>query len=407
MIDLGVLPPEITSAMMYSGPGATSFVAAASAWNTLADELTSTARSYDLVLTQLVGEEWLGLSSAAMAAAVEPYVTWMTATAALAEHASTQAQSAAAAFETAFSAIVPPPLVGANRVALAQALAGNVLGLNSGVIAQLETQYAEMWAQNASAMYSYAAASSAASTFGPFAPPPSITSPAAATSQAAAVAAAQVQPAASIQDSLARFFDQITSQLRLLATPGGTQRLVEQWEAGLPFLSEIWFLLTGQSTLPNNLGTFMQGYSNYASVFYTTEGLPYFSVGMSNFAVQIAKSAGWLNVPASAAAHALPAPPAGAALGTAGGQLAAGMGEGAHIGHLAVPSSWPGASTAAATVRPAVEMISEPFTAGEPAATESLLSGLPVTAGGTSRGAGAVPRYGIKPTVMPRRLPVG
>ncbi|WP_205878469.1 PPE family protein [Mycobacterium camsae] len=406
-MDLGALPPEITSAMMYSGPGATSFVAAAAAWSTLADELTSTARSYDLVLTQLVGEEWLGLSSAAMAATVQPYVAWMTATAALAEHAGTQARSAAAAFETAFAAIVPPPLVGANRVALAQALASNVLGLNSGVIAQLETQYAEMWAQNAAAMYRYAAASAAASTFEPFAAAPSVTNPAGATSQAAAVTSAQVNPAASIQDSLARFFDQITSQLRLLAAPGGTQRLIEQWEAGLPLLSQSWFLLTGQTTLPSNLGTFMQGYGSYASVFYTTEGLPYFSVGMSNFAVQIAKSAGWLNTPASTAAHALPAAPAAGALGAAGGQLAAGMGEGAHIGNLAVPSSWPGASTAAMTVRPAVEMISEPYSAGEPAVNESLLSGLPVTAGGTSRGAGSVPRYGIKPTVMPRRLPVG
>lgn len=50
--DFSLLPPEVTSALMYSGPGASSFVAAASAWNALATELTSTAQGYEAVLDQ-------------------------------------------------------------------------------------------------------------------------------------------------------------------------------------------------------------------------------------------------------------------------------------------------------------------------------------------------------------------
>ena len=73
------------------------------------------AQGYDNVVTQLAGEEWLGPASAAMAAAVQPYVAWMTTTAGQAEQAATQAQSAAAAFETAFASVVPPPLIAANR----------------------------------------------------------------------------------------------------------------------------------------------------------------------------------------------------------------------------------------------------------------------------------------------------
>ena len=36
MLDFGALPPEINSVRMYSGPGSTPLVAAASAWNALA-----------------------------------------------------------------------------------------------------------------------------------------------------------------------------------------------------------------------------------------------------------------------------------------------------------------------------------------------------------------------------------
>ncbi len=402
-IDFGALPPEVTSAMMYSGPGSSSMVAAASAWNALAAELASAAQGYGKVGTQLASEEWLGPASAAMAQAVEPYVTWMTTTAGQAEHAATQAQSAAAAFEAAFASVVPPPLIAANRAELAQALQTNTLGQNNGVIAQLESQYAEMWAQDAAAMYNYAGSSATASKVTPFAAAPAISNPAATTTQAAAVSAAAATPAASIQSSLQGFLSQITGQLGLLSSPS-----VSQLTSGNPILTQIWFLLSGQTTLPTNLGTFMQGYNNYSSFFYNTEGLPYFSVGMGNFGVQMAKTAGLLTTAAPAAA-ALPKPPGiGGILGTgagAGSQVAAGLGTGAHVGHLAVPSSWPGAS-AAPTVRPAVQAISEPITSPESGAA-NVVGGMPVAGTGTGRGIGAGPRYGFKPTVMARPLPAG
>ena len=91
-IDLGALPPEVTSAMIYAGPGSSSLVAAASAWNGLAAELNSAALGYDQVITALSSEEWLGPVSASMAAAVQPYVTWMSTTAGQAEEAAGQAR---------------------------------------------------------------------------------------------------------------------------------------------------------------------------------------------------------------------------------------------------------------------------------------------------------------------------
>lgn len=341
-----------------------------------------------------------------MVQAALPYVSWLTTTASSAESAAAQSQAVAAAFETAFASIVPPPLVAANRAALAQAVQTNLLGLNNGVIAQLEAQYADMWAQNSATMLNYATASQAASKLTTFTEAPTIVNPGGAASQATAVAAAQAAPAASIQESLQSFFNQVTAQLGALGTPASTTSLVNSIGTSNPILTELWFLLTGQTTLPTSLGNFLNGLQPYASFFYNTEGLPYFSVGMGNSGVQIAKSAGLLTSAAPAAA-AVPTPPISAAIGGAGGQVAAGLGNGAHIGHLAVPASWPGAS-AAPTVRPAVQMVSEPIVTGASAGGNgNVLSGMPVFGAGNGRGVGAGPRYGFKPTVMPRPMSAG
>jgi PPE-repeat protein len=397
-IDFGATPPEVTSALMYTGPGSSSLQAAASAWSALAAELTSTARGYDKVVTQLAGEEWLGLSSASMAAAVQPYVVWLSATAGLAEQAAVQAQSAAAAFEAAFAGVVPPPLIAANRAELTQALQTNIFGLNNGAIAQLEAQYAEMWAQNAGTMYGYASSSATASQVTPFTDAPTIANPEASSLQSAATAAASSTPAASIQDNFQSALTSLTSRLQTLSNPFvGSDASINS------ALTEIWFLLTGQTVLPDNLGTLINGYSPYAAFFYNTEGLPYFSVGMGNFGVQIAKSAGWLGgaAPAtSAAAPKVSIPSLGV-----GGQIAAGLGHGAHIGHLSVPSSWPGATTAP-VVRPAAQFISEPMPAGD-SGPGNLVGGIPGGLGGAGRGTSAAPRYGFKPTVMARPMPAG
>ena len=173
-------------------------------------------------------------------------------------------------------------------------------------------------------------------------------------------------------------------------------------------LSEIWFLLTGQTILPTNLGTLVNGYYPVRGFFYNTEGLPYFSVGMGNFGTQIAKSAGWLGGAAPAAAAAVPKGIGGlgAAAGGAGGQVAAGLGHGAHVAGLSVPNSWPGAQLASATKPVSAIPVSEPITAGEPA-PETCWAACPSAEPARARGAGTGPRYGFKPTVMARPMSAG
>ena len=401
MSGLGALPPEVSSALIYSGPGSSSLTAAASAWNSVAAELASTAQGIDKVVVQLASESWLGPSSAAMAAAVQPYVSWITTTAGQAEHAAAQASSAAAAFETVFASVVPPPLIAANRAELAQAVSTNVLGLNNSVIAQLESQYAEFWSQNASALYNYAASSAAATKISSFTEAPAIANPAAALSSAASSATAS--PATSIQSWIQGLLTNVQKQIQNLSNP-----FIGSTATSKSALTEIWFLLTGQTVLPTNLGAFVNGYSPFASFFYNTEGLPYFSVGMGNFGTQIAKSAGWLGgaVPAAAAAVPKGIGGLGGAAGGAGGQVAAGLGQGAHVAGLSVPNSWPGATLPSAAKPMSAIPVSEPITSGE-SGGGNLVGGMPVGATGVGRGAGTGPRYGFKPTVMARPMSAG
>jgi PPE-repeat protein len=187
-MDFAFLPPEINSARMYEGPGSGPLLAAAAAWDGLAAELHTAATSYGSVISELTAGPWLGAASAAMTAAAEPYVAWMRSTATQAEQTATQAKAAAAAYEVTFAAMVPPPLIAANRALLHALVATNLFGQNTPAIAATEALYAEMWAQDATAMYGYAGASASATTLPPFTPAPQTTTGASAATTAQTVA---------------------------------------------------------------------------------------------------------------------------------------------------------------------------------------------------------------------------
>ncbi len=174
-MDFATLPPEVNSGLMYAGPGSGPIIAAAACWDSLAAEVSSAAGDYGSVISDLTSGPWRGPASASMVAAAAPYVSWMNATAAQAEQAANQAKAAASAYDTAFTATVPPPVIAANRTLLASLISTNILGQNTPAIAATEAHYAEMWAQDAAAMYGYAGSSVAASTLTPFVAPPATT----------------------------------------------------------------------------------------------------------------------------------------------------------------------------------------------------------------------------------------
>ncbi|KZS61467.1 PPE family protein [Mycobacterium ostraviense] len=397
-MDYGGLPPEVNSARMYTGPGSMSMTAAASAWSALAAELDSAAAGYETLVNQLAGEGWLGPASTAMAAAVAPYVVWMRATAAQAEQTAMQARASAAAYENAFAAIVPPPAILANRLQLAELMQSNVYGQNTSAIAALEAQYGQMWAQDATAMYEYAAATGSATTLTPFKQPPHIVNPAGASGQTAAVTHAAATSAGASQSALARLISGIPTMLQGLATP------VASAVSSSP-LAWLWQILFGTSTFPTSIAALLTDLQPYASFLYNTEGLPYFSIGMANNFVQSSKTLGLLGGATQAAAAAGGAAQGGlAGLGSlvgGGGQVSAGLGHAGSIGRLSVPPSWAQALPDVESIPARMPVETFKF-APDGAGAGNLLGGMPLTGPAGHGATGSGPRYGVRPTVMAR-----
>jgi len=254
-MDFGIYPPEINSGRMYTGPGSGPMMAAAQAWGNLADELYTAASGYQSVVSELTDGVWSGPSSASMSAAAGSYIEWLSATAAQAEETAAQVRAAAAAYEAAFAMTVPPPEIAANRSLLAVLVATNFLGINTPAIAATEALYAEMWAQDAVAMYGYAGSSAAATTLTPFTSPRQNTDPASSASQAAAVSQATSTSAGDVQgvvSSAQQAFSAVPNALQGLAT---TQSAATGSAAADP-LTTISNLITIFLSVPSDLAFF-------------------------------------------------------------------------------------------------------------------------------------------------------
>jgi PPE-repeat protein len=210
-MDFISLPPEVTSALIHSGPGAESLIEASGAWQQLGAGLEDTAPIYASVVSSLT-QAWQGPSSAAMTQAVEPFLNWMRATAQQCQQLASSAQAAAAAYTSTLSAIVTPAQVSANRTRLAQLIATDRLGGNLAAIAETEQQYQTMWANNSAAMYRYEVASTQALDLPQFSSPSAIASPTAAATQASATS---TSAATSAQSTIGQLLTSI------LSTPGG------------------------------------------------------------------------------------------------------------------------------------------------------------------------------------------
>jgi PPE-repeat protein len=359
MLDFGALPPEINSGRMYVGAGSGPMLAAAAAWDDLAAELQSTAASYGATIEGLAVGPWTGPSSIAMASAAAPYVQWMQATGAQAEEAASQAKLAAAAYETAFAATVPPPVIAANRALLMALVATNFLGQNTPAIAATEAHYMEMWAQDAAAMYAYASSSAGASQLTTFLEPPQTTNAAWSPAQAAAVAQATGTPAASTGTQLSQLINSVPAALQslgsgLASSPAtGSTNLLSG--LSLPQLANV-SLPAGLSTDLTNWNTIM---STIASGPYSLQGLtsipggPFLSFGQVYSYAQNGQGLAAFNTakPVTGALAPL-AGEASAHLSSAvgGAPVSGAMGRAALVGSMSVPEGWTQAAPAIRTL---------------------------------------------------------
>jgi PPE-repeat protein len=414
VLDYGALPPEINSGRIYTGPGSGPLMAAASAWDSVAAELGTAATGYDSAISELTSSPWLGPASQAMISAVAPYASWISAAAAQAEETASQARTAAAAFETAFTLTVPPPVIAANRVTLATLVATNFFGQNTPAIAATEAQYMEMWAQDAAAMYGYAGSSALATELSQFINPPNTATPEAAGDQSAAVAQASAAPAG----QSAQTASTTASQL-IASVPQALQQLSAAPAAITTQHGLLWntiedFLTYGLPTPTNNWIGLAPG--QYTAILKQTTGLAYFSNGMASFGWSIGQQTfnGALGTTAGSGGAFIPSPQF-AALGAGGWHFhaagsVASLSSATKVGGLSVPSSWlnaPGAPVTAGE-QAATKLVSANFATPEganAAGANAALRGMPLVGGGgrgAQRAGNLGVRYGFRYSVLTR-----
>ena len=160
-MDFSLLPPEVNSALMHTGAGSGPSLAAAAAWDGIGNELSSTAEAFDSVTSNLATEAWQGEASSLMKVAAATYGGWLAAAAAQADESASGLRAAVDSFETAHAAVVHPSLVTANRGQLVALVRSNLFGQNAPAVAEVESAYEQMWAQDVSAMAGYHASASA------------------------------------------------------------------------------------------------------------------------------------------------------------------------------------------------------------------------------------------------------
>ena len=388
-------PPEINSGRIYSGPGSGPMLAAAAAWDGLANDLQSTAASYSSVISSLTSGPWLGPTSLSMAAAVTPYLTWMQGTAAQAAETAGQATAAASAYETAFAAHVPPEEIAANRSQLALLVATNVVGQNTSAIAATEAQYGEMWAQDALAMDTYAGSSAAATKLTPFTAAPQTTNESGLATQAAAVAQATSTSAGTGAQSIA-------------STAAST---------GSPLLQFLANLSTDYTDTLNGLLNSLfgsSGASTYTALFNAVKTPLSFTTGFNDIGLLT-------NFPVSQFLKFTPAPGFGVIPkeGLGGGltgpwwgrgwltnSVSANMGNaGTLVDKLSVPPSWATATPAIRTVAAALSAAGPEAVPAAAIAESGMFSSMPAAGMlGSAIGAGAptvVANSGVRGRLTP------
>jgi PPE-repeat protein len=330
MIDFGAIPPEINSGRMYVGDGAASLLAAAAGWQAIAAGLISAAGGMSAVTGGLVGNSWSGPSSAMMGMSSTQFVAWVLMTAARAEATAAAALGAADAHATAFAATIPPPEVERNQITTATLIATNFMGVNSAAIAASQAQYEEYWAQDASAMYAYAATNqtlAASLNAPPFLPAIPSTDPAGLASQAAAVGESAGQDAG-----------------QAASTVGGASSNLGGMSSAMGSVGSLASAPTQAMTaIPQALGQLSSPLGSMSSMFGGMGGQSGFGSPSGGLLPMMGGFGGGAGSPGSFG---------GMNFNTGMSPMMAGMGRANSVGRLSVPTGWAASSEYVSPVRP-------------------------------------------------------
>jgi PPE-repeat protein len=320
-------------------------------------------------------------------------------------------------------------------------IATNVFGQNTPAIMATEAEYSEMWAQDATAMYNYAASSAAASAVSAFSSPPETTNP---NGLAAQARTAAQTIGAKAKASSTQLMSAVTQALQNLATPGsasgsGLSSAAVGNVSGLAAsgvsspasaLSSLTSasgktaktagaagVLSSLSGILSSLGSngVLSGIFDIGGVAGDVSGLgtdfgglglDFGGTGMDVYGLQL-DFAGMDSISgATSSASGLGGIPGLGALGGLGGVdggAAAGLGQAASLGTLSVPPSWADAVSMTTPI-PLMDANAMPggWGAAPSLATGPTVSKLPLGGMVGRESDGAVQRVGFSPSLIPR-----
>lgn len=211
------VPPEVHSALLSTGEGPGSLLAAAAQWQELSSQYSAIATELSQVLAEVDTTSWQGASATQYVAAHAPYLAWLEQSSSNSAVRATQHETAAAAYSIALAAMPTLAELATNHAIHGLLLATNFFGVNTIPIAINEADYFRMWIQAADTMATYqASAIGVTSAVPPAQPAPAILTP-----------AGEAQPG---QLNPRDFVTQALEFLSQLGTPEQIQELLTSFE---------------------------------------------------------------------------------------------------------------------------------------------------------------------------------